>query len=107
VHGADVVFLPSHVAIQAINADVQNLGIKRGELFAVAVERRHLLSSSRRPVQRMKTDDDVLLSAKVAEANPDARLAFHCWQVEIWCNVPNLQNHAVSSRDILHVPYKH
>jgi hypothetical protein len=79
VHGSNIVFLPGEVAVQSIYADVQDLGIKRGELLAIAIERRQLLSSSRCPIQGMKTDDDILFPAKIAQPHANARLAFHRW----------------------------
>jgi len=67
MHRADVMLLPGDVAVNRICAYVQNLGIERGELFAIRVERRQLLSSSRSPVERMKAHYHVLLPAKIAE----------------------------------------
>ncbi len=55
MHGPDGMLLPRNVAVNGVSAYVQNLGIERGELLAIGVERRQLFSSSRGPVQRMKS----------------------------------------------------
>jgi hypothetical protein len=89
MHGADIVFLPRQMAVKRVYADVQDLGIKRGELLAVAIERRQLFRSSRRPVQRMKADDHMLLPAKITQPHPDARVAFHCRQIKVRRHVSN------------------
>ena len=101
MHGADVVLLPGDVAIKGVYTDVQNLGIKRGELLAVAVERRQLLGSGRSPVQRMKTDHYIFLAAKIAEPDSGARLSFDCGKIEVRGHVSNLQRHTFSCQGIL------
>jgi hypothetical protein len=96
MHRFDVVLLPGDVAINCVDADVQDLGIKRGELLAVAIERRQLLGSSGRPVQRMKTNHHVLLAAKIAEPDSDARFSLNGGKVKIRRHVSNFQRHNFS-----------
>jgi hypothetical protein len=55
------------MAVNRIWAYVQDLGIERGELLAVRVERRQLFSSSRSPVQRMKGHYHMFLPTKITE----------------------------------------
>ena len=55
MHSSDGVFLPGEMAINRICAYVQDLGIERGELLTVGVERRQLFPSSRGPVQGMES----------------------------------------------------
>jgi len=66
LHHADFFLLPRNVTDDRVCAYVQDLGIKRGELLPVGVERRHLRGSSRCPVKRMKPDHHVLLASKIA-----------------------------------------
>lgn len=94
MHGADIVLLPRHVAIKSIYADVQNLGIKRGELFAIAIERRQLLGSSRCPVQQMKADYHMLLPAKIAQPDSRPQISIHRRQLEVRRHVSNFQRHS-------------
>jgi hypothetical protein len=61
--------LPCKMAVNGVCAYVQNLGIERGELLAIRVERRQLFSSSRGPIERMKCDYHVFLPAKIGELN--------------------------------------
>jgi hypothetical protein len=61
--------LPGKMAVYRICAYVQDLGIERGELLAIRVERRQLLPSSRSPIQRMKGHQHMFLPAKIAELN--------------------------------------
>jgi hypothetical protein len=42
MHEANVFLLPGNVAYEGIGANVQDLGIERGELFEFRVERRQL-----------------------------------------------------------------
>jgi len=67
MHSADVMLLPGDMAVNRVCAYVQNLGIERGELLAIRVERRQLLPSSRSPVQGMKAHHHMFLSTKIAE----------------------------------------
>jgi hypothetical protein len=69
-------FLPSHVAVESVDADVQNLGIALGELREIAIERRQLLASSRSPVDGVERYDHILLAAKIAQADSDPLLSF-------------------------------
>ena len=101
MHRADIVLLPSDVAVKGIYTDVQDLGIKRGELLAVAIERRQLLGSSRGPVQGMKTDHYIFLVAKITKPDSGARLSFNCWKIEVRGHVSNLQRHTFSCQGIL------
>jgi hypothetical protein len=55
MHCPDGMLLPGKMAVNRICAYVQDLGIERGELLAIRVERRQLLPSSRGPIQRMKS----------------------------------------------------
>src|SRR5579864_4274962 len=55
MHGAYLMLLPGEMAVNRVCAYVQDLGIERGELLAIRVERRQLLSSSRRPIQGMES----------------------------------------------------
>lgn len=95
-HHADVFFLPRDVAEQGIGAYVQNLGIERGELLKLGVERRQLRCSSRRPVQGMKRHYHVLLSAKITELYFQLPFAFNRGQFEIGREVTNLKCHNIS-----------
>src|SRR6185437_7272180 len=45
--------------------------------------RRHLLASSRRPIQRIEREHHVLLSPEVAQPHSVTTVAGHRWQVEI------------------------
>ena len=67
MHRTNRMLLPRNVAVNGISAYVQNLGIERGELLAIRVERRQLLSSSRGPVQRMKSHKNIFLAAEITE----------------------------------------
>jgi hypothetical protein len=92
-HHANVFFLPGDVTGDGVYADVQDLGIERGELLAGGVERRHLGCSSRGPVKRVEADHDVLLALVVGE--PYAQLAFpgHRGKVEVGGWITGLQGH--------------
>jgi hypothetical protein len=107
MHGANVVFLPSHVAVKRVYADVQNLGIKRGELLAVAIERRQLFGSSRRPVEGMKGYNHVLLPTKITKPNPDTLLPLHRRQLKVRGDVSNVQRHISPVTAFYNVVYKH
>jgi len=96
VHLPNVVLLPSHVAIKRIYTDVQNLGIELGELLAVAVERRYLLRSSRRPINRVKGYDHMLLVAIITESDPDPLVSFDGRQLKIRSHFSYFQSHAFS-----------
>jgi len=106
MHRADVVFLPGEVAVKGVYTDVQNLGIKRGESFAIAIERRQLLGSSRGPVQRMKADHHIFLAAKIAEPNSDASFPFDGWEIEVRGHVSDFQRHTFSCQGILQFCWK-
>jgi hypothetical protein len=67
MHRTNGMLLPGNVAVNGISAYVQNLGIERGELLAIRVERRQLLPSSRGPVQRMKSHKNIFLTAEITE----------------------------------------
>src|SRR5580658_1093427 len=67
MHLADCMLLPSHMAVNRVDADIQELSIERGELLAVRVECRQLFAAGRRPIQRMKGHDHILLPAKITE----------------------------------------
>src|SRR5579872_3381491 len=97
VHGADFVLLPAFVAVNRIYANVQDLGIKRGELLPVGVERRQLLSSSRGPVERMERHYNIFLSAIVAEPDLELAFALDCRQLEIRRRFADLQWHSGDS----------
>src|SRR5579872_6592744 len=97
VHGADFVLLPAFVAVNRIYANVQDLGIKRGELLPVGVERRQLLPSSRGPVDRMERHHNIFLSAIVAEPNLKLAFALDCRQLEIRRRFADLQWHSGDS----------
>jgi hypothetical protein len=84
------------VAVQRIYTDVQDLGIELGELLAVAVERRYLVGSGRRPVDRVKSYDHMLLAAIIAESDSGPQLTFHCRQLEIRSRISHFQRHAFS-----------
>jgi hypothetical protein len=84
------------VAIKRIYTDVQDLGIELGELLAVAVERRYLLGSSRRPVDGVKGYDHVLLAAIITESDPDPLFPFDCRELEIRSHFSHFQSHAFS-----------
>ena|ERR1700686_3334098 len=93
MHGPDGMLLPRNVAVNGVSAYVQNLGIERGELLAIGVERRQLFPSSRRPIQRMKSHQNIFLAAEIAELDFCALITFDCWQFEVGCSIANLQCH--------------
>jgi hypothetical protein len=101
VHRPDVIFLPGDVAIKRVYTDVQDLGIKRGELLAVAIERRQLLRSSRSPVQGMEADDHIFLSPKITQPDSDTLLSFDGGEIKVWGHVSNFQRHNFSCQGIL------
>jgi hypothetical protein len=78
MHRSDGVALPGDVAVYRISAYVQNLGIERGELLAIRVERRQLFSSSRRPVQRMKSHKNIFLATEITKLDFCPLLTFDC-----------------------------
>jgi hypothetical protein len=78
MHRSNGMLLPGDVAVYRISAYVQNLGIERGELLAIRVERRQLFSSSWSPVQRMKSHKNIFLAAEITELDFCAPLAFDC-----------------------------
>jgi len=106
MHRANVVFLPREVAVKGVCTDVQDLGIKRGEPFAITIERRQLLGSSRGPVERMKADHHIFLAAKIAEPDPDACFPFDGGKIEVRGRVSNFQSHTFSSQGILQFCWK-
>ncbi len=80
--------------VNGIDADVQNLGMKRGELLPGGVERRHLRGSSGGPVEGVEGDHHVLPAAKIAE--PHAEFAFpgNRGKVEVGSRIAGLQSHS-------------
>lgn len=78
MHRADGMLLPCDMAVDRISAYVQDLGIERGELLAIGVERRQLLSSSRGPVQRMKGHQNIFLTVIITELDFCPLLTFDC-----------------------------
>jgi len=86
---------PRGVAGERVNADVQNLGIERGELLQSGVEHRQLGGSSRRPVERVKGDHDILLATKVAELNANLAVAVNGGKVEVGGEISYLQGHGI------------
>ena len=95
-HHADVFLLPRDMTNEGVCAYVQNLGIERGELLKLGVERRQLRCSSRRPVQGMKRHYHVPLSAKITELYFQPPFAFNRGQFEIGREVTNLKCHNIS-----------
>ena len=96
MHGANFMLLPGKMAVNRVCAYVQDLGIERGELLKLGVERRQLRCSSRRPVQGMKRHYHVLLSAKITELYFQLPFAFNRGQFEIGREVTNLKCHNIS-----------
>lgn len=92
--GANFFLAPGRVAEDGVNADVQNLGIKRLELFATGIEFGHLAGSSRGPVEGVEGDDQILGSEIVARADDDFVLARHRGKLELRGGIANLQGHA-------------
>ena len=92
-HVADFLVEPGDVAHDGVDADVQDLGIKRGELLQGGVEHRQLGSSSRGPIERMKTEDDVLLAAIIAKLDSKLTVTLNRREVEIRGSVSYLQGH--------------
>ena len=108
VHRTNVVFLPSHVAVNRIYTDVQDLGIELGELLAIAIERRNLVGSGGRPVHRVKGYDHMLLVAIITQSDTGSPLSFHRRQLKIRSHLPHFQSHAFSLlRDFTILPAKH
>src|SRR5262249_43092451 len=95
VHDADFLFLPCKMAVNRIYAYVQNLGIQRGELLAVRVERRHLLRSSRRPVQRMEAHHDVFFASKITKLYLQSQFVFNRGQLKVRGHIAYFQWHAL------------
>lgn len=90
MHRPDGMLLPGDVAVDRISAYVQDLGIERGELLAIRVERRQLFSSSRGPVQRMKSHQNIFLATEIAELYFCPLLTFDCRQLEVRRSIANL-----------------
>ena len=93
MHPSDFFIEPGDVAHDGVNADVQNLGIKRSELLQSGVEHRQLRGSSWRPVKRMESDYDVLPAAVIAKFDPKLAIALDGREVEVGCVVSYLQGH--------------
>jgi len=93
VHRLDFLFLPRDVAEDRISAYVQDLGIKRGELLAVRVERRQLRRSSWSPVQRMESHHHKLLPPEIAQPDFELPLTLYSKQLEIRCRIARFQCH--------------
>src|SRR5260370_32780543 len=93
--GAKFLLPPCDVAGDRIYADVQDLGIKRRELFFSGIELGHLGRSSRRPVERMKGHDQVLAAEIVARAHRNLAFAGSCREFKIRRRTANLQGHSV------------
>jgi hypothetical protein len=81
------------MAEEGICAYVQNLGIERGELLQLGVERRQLRGSSWGPVQRMKCHYHAFFPAKITELHSQRPFALDRGQFEIGCEVTNFQGH--------------
>jgi hypothetical protein len=90
MHGSNLMLLPGKMAVDRICTYVQDLGIERGELLAIRVERRQLLSSSGSPVQRMESHQNIFLAAKIAELDFRPVLAFNCRQLKVRRDIANL-----------------
>jgi len=95
LHWADLSFPPCAMAGDRINADVQNLGIERRELFFPGIEFRHLRRSSRGPIERMKRHNQALLTPIVARSDRDPLVSGKREKVEIGHGIAGLQ-HLVS-----------
>ena len=59
--------LPREVRVDRVWTDAQDLSITVGELLEISAVRRHFVSSSRTPVQRIKRQDYVFLAQQFAE----------------------------------------
>src|SRR5208282_435106 len=93
--GADFLLPPGNMAGDRIYADVQNLGIKRLELFATGVEFGHLHGSSRGPVEGVESDDQILAAEIITRAHRNLALAGDCGKFKIRRRIANLQRHIV------------
>lgn len=65
---------PRDMTRDRIDADVQNLGIEGREFFAARIEFRYLHGSSRRPVQGMESDHEILLSQVIARTDGELHI---------------------------------
>jgi hypothetical protein len=79
----DLFFLPGNVAPGGIDANAQNLGIIGGELVEFSTVRRHLLASSRSPIERIKREHNVLYSPEAAQAHSVPAVPRDRRQVEV------------------------
>src|SRR5262249_61549611 len=70
------------MTVNRIWADAHDLGIVIGELGQIPAVRRHLAGSSRAPIQRIKSDHDVLFSTVVAEFDLVSLLAGYGGEVK-------------------------
>jgi hypothetical protein len=81
------------VAEEGICAYVQNLGIERGELLQLGIERRQLRGSSWGPIQRMKCHYHAFFPAKITELHSQRPFALDRGQFEIGREVTYFQGH--------------
>ena len=79
-----------------VDANAQNLGIVCGELVELSTVRRHLLGSSRRPVEGIERQNYVLLPPEVAQAHLMTPVARDRWKFEIRGCAANFK-HCISS----------
>ncbi len=87
---ADFFLAPSGVTGNRINADVQNLGIERRELFLTRIEFGHLDGSCWRPVERVEGDDEILFPETVAGTDRRSLFAHNSGKFEIRRGVTDL-----------------
>ena len=80
---ADFFFLPGDVTPGGVNAYAHDLGVICGERLEFMTVRRHLLASSRSPIQGIERYDDVLLSREVAQPHSVATIACDGGKFEI------------------------
>jgi hypothetical protein len=89
-----------------INADVQDLGIQGGELFASRIEFRHLLRSGRRPVERVERNDEVLLPEIITQPDSNSVVAGNGIKLKCGRLVANSQWQAFPPFSCLREPRK-
>src|SRR6185369_16578116 len=97
VEGADLEFLPRHVTEYRIAAHAHDLGIQLGELIAVRVVRRGLRCSSRGPIGRIKSQDDIFLAAEFGKRDAVLVVAGAGRDVESRSRIADLEGWHISS----------
>jgi hypothetical protein len=84
---ACLIFLKSNVAVDGINAYAHDLGIQLGKSGDLRIHCRELRSSNRRPIRNQESEDDVFLSAIIAQSQILSLGAQHGLDFKVWSDV--------------------